>query len=99
MRVFFVALLLAAACRTQPFDPNADLSLIEHASPSDLATEAPVVDFSIGDLARPTSDAGLCSRDNPTGWCPQGDTCCAFDCWGGSDEKGWCVVGEGCPAC
>ena len=86
-----LAALALLGCRTGSFAEGGFDAAVTHdaALAVDLAT--PV------DLPKPSPDG--CSRENPTGFCAEGTTCCVFDCWGGSDEKGWCWIGEGCPVC
>ena len=97
MRIFVVALFLVG-CRTQPIELVPDPLFTPQAQTDLSPVDAQTLDSSVADLGE-VRDAGRCGRDDPNGLCPQGQVCCAFDCWGGSDEKGWCFSGSGCPAC
>jgi hypothetical protein len=91
--------LLLLGCRTSPWElPPGDLSSTDLDARDLTSHDLQARDLALGDLS-PPPDAMICNRDHPNGWCPSGFSCCAFDCWGGSDATGWCAAGSGCPAC
>ena len=99
MRFLLLALAVVTlgGCRSQLMPPP-DLA----PAPIDLASRdesvPKLVDLASYDQA--SSDMDVCDKQHPTGYCPPGFTCCAFDCWGGGGPpNGWCFQGAGCPVC